>query len=125
MECQVRVCVSGLSIQVFTLWDRSQSHLLRLTKIISTVKVQSFVSYATGWEWESRIFCYWMKNAAVREFSYFSLVSVKEGACFLVIFFMLTDHFSRPNGSARFPLFFLSFFVVYAATFLGYKYCTK
>ena len=23
---------------------------LRLTKIVSTVKVQSFVSYATGWE---------------------------------------------------------------------------
>src|ERR1700735_2738728 len=99
--------------------------LLRLTKIISTVKVQSFVSYATGWEWESRIFCYWMKNAAVREFSYFSLVSVKEGACFLVIFFMLTDHFSRPNGSARFLLFFFLIFVVYAATFLGYKYCIK
>jgi hypothetical protein len=83
---------------------------LRLTKIISTVKVQSFVSYATGWEWESRIFCYWMKNAAVREFSYFSLVSVMEGACFLVIFFLcLLITSSRPNGSARFPLFFFLF----------------
>src|ERR1700735_807199 len=40
-------------------------------------------------------------------------------------FFMLTDHFSRPNGSARFLLFFFLFFVVYAATFLGYKYCIK
>src|ERR1700735_3158201 len=62
--------------------------LLHLTKIISTVKVQSFVSYATGWEWELRIICYWMKNATVQEFSCFSLVSVLEGACFLVIFFL-------------------------------------
>src|ERR1700723_890187 len=63
--------------------------LLRLTKIISIVKVQSFVSYVTGWEWESRIICYWMKNTTVREFSCFSLVSVIEGACFLVIFLCL------------------------------------
>src|ERR1700753_2104739 len=108
MECQVQVCVSALSIQVFTLWDHSQSHLLRLTKIISTVKVQSFVSYATGWEWESRIFCYWMKNTAVREFSYFSLVSVKEGACFLVIFLCLLIAFPGLMAARDFLCF--SFF---------------
>jgi len=82
--------------------------LLRLTKIISTVKVQSFVSYATGWEWESRIFCYWMKNAAVREFSYFSLVSVKEGACFLVIFLCLLITFPGLMAARDFLCF--SFF---------------
>ena len=129
MECQsaithLRTVDSRLrTMELFSeLW-------LRLTNLISTVKAQWFISDAIRREWESRIFCHWMKGRGCTRISCFSLAFVMEGSSFLVhyfyAFYFLTHISSQPYGSACFIYFPIFLFLLYIAAFLGYKYCIK